>query len=70
MNFIPLRERSHKRECFNSFPSSTAASDCPPSSISVSSIIFGRIFLVLDTDDLFFILARRRNIVCDGRAID
>ena len=29
-----------------------------------------RIFLVLSTDDLFFILARQRNIVWDGRAID
>ena len=34
-----------------------------------SSIIVGRIFLVLSTDDLFFILAHQRNIVWDGRAI-
>ena len=35
-----------------------------------SSIIVSRIFLVQSTDDLFFILARRRNIVSDGRDID
>ena len=35
-----------------------------------SSIIVGRIFLVLSTGELFFILAWDRNVVWDGRAID
>ena len=60
---IHSRVRPARLECLNALPSPSMPFAIHHRRCGFSSIIVGRPYSVLGTDDLFFILARQRNIL-------